>query len=110
MTIRQRLRGGRVLDAVRVGGEIGAGQADFEAGCFPTTIEGLRRQRMNHGDKRDIRLLAKGEAQAKGAMGGQIADERSDSGFPASPASSSSVSSAESARSFPSSRRSPHPR
>ena len=25
MTIRQRLRGGRVLDAVRVGGEIGAG-------------------------------------------------------------------------------------
>lgn len=77
MAIRQHLRRRRVLDAVRVGGAVIAGRADFEVmGCTATPVVGLHGERMNHGDQRHVRLLAKGEAQAKGAMRGQVANER----------------------------------
>ena len=45
-------------------------------GVPAAAIEGLRGQRMGDGDQSHVRLLAKGEAQAKGAMGGQVADQR----------------------------------
>jgi hypothetical protein len=72
-----QMRGGCVFDPIRAGGERGAGQPDFEVGDFPATIEGLLRQRMNHGNTRHVRLLAKSEAQTKGAMGGQVTNDLS---------------------------------
>lgn len=38
-------------------------------------IEGLRRQRVDDGNQRHIRLLARSEVQAKGAVRGQVANE-----------------------------------
>ncbi|MDG5972158.1 hypothetical protein JAGODDHD_02920 [Sphingomonas paucimobilis] len=55
----------------------GADRADFEGVGIPSTaIEGLRGKGMDNGDQGHVRLLAKGETQGKGAMGGQVADER----------------------------------
>ncbi len=45
-------------------------------GLAAAAIEGLRRQRVEDGYECHIRLLAKGETQAKGAMRGQVAEER----------------------------------
>jgi hypothetical protein len=53
-------------------------------------IEGLRGERMGDGDQGHVRLLAKGEPQAKGAMRGQVADENVRQRLAVIPASSSS--------------------
>lgn len=59
MSICQCLACRRILDAVRVTGEIDAGWADFEAVGFCTLIEGLRSKGMGNRDKGDVRLFAK---------------------------------------------------
>lgn len=75
MTIRQRLRRRCVLDAVRMGREIIAGR-DLEAMGLPAAAtKSLRGQRIDHGDKRHIRLLTKGETQPHFSMRCQVADE-----------------------------------
>ena len=50
MTIRQRLRRRRVLDAVRMARKVRAVRSDIEAMRVTAAIEGLRRQRMGDGD------------------------------------------------------------
>lgn len=75
VTIRQRLRRRHVLSAVRVARKVRAIRSDIETMRVHATIEGLRGERMDDGNQGHVRLLAKGEPQAKRAMRGQ-ADEK----------------------------------